>query len=308
MTLETVLRPFSVFAHLVQMGNDDPPPSGMKRKLHWVGNKEAEAASTGGKPGGQNPQQKDTRGYRELASITLGEVNDAHRYFASQLVPSPFPAWISPNTFCMIHLARRRGATRPPAVFGRIKTCYPSDGYIQNVQELEMSLPRKDREPDILHLQMDDAAPNKPVQSYCVKVPVLAALEDTADFAAQEKSFTTQGYFPEFTTNYIDLLDVNEHNHASQPWIYVICSRWFASIPISIQPEIREKLTKLIHWNKLIFNYHPENLPREIRTLNRELGMKAGYTERFLIEPETPAQTLQIVEKTFDKIFDQPMV
>ena len=309
MTLETILKPFSLFAHVAQMGSDEPPPSGMKRRLHWVGHKEAEEKSTGGKPSGQNPKQKDTRGYRELASLTLGEVNDAHQYYANQLVPSPYPSWISPNTFCMIHLARRRGETRPPAVFGRIKTCYPSDGYVQNIQELEMLLPCKDRKPDILHLNVSDMllAPNKPVQSYSVRIRFLTTPEDMADFARQENLFAAQGYFPEFTTNYIDLLDINEHNHMSLPWMVVISSRWFAAIPVSVQPEIREKLTKLIHWNKLIFNYHPEHLPHEVRTLNRELGMKAGYTERFLIEPENPGQTLQIVGKTFDKIFSQPM-
>jgi hypothetical protein len=88
----------------------------------------------------------------------------------------------------------------------------------------------------------------------------------------------------------------------------VISSRWFASIPVSVQPEIREKLTKLIHWNKLFFNYHPElQLPREIHSLNRELGMKAGFTEHHLIEPENPQQTVQILARTFDKLFDQPM-
>jgi hypothetical protein len=75
-----------------------------------------------------------------------------------------------------------------------------------------------------------------------------------------------------------------------------------------MQPEIREKLTKLVHWNKLIFNYHPERLPREVRTLNRELGFKPGFTEIFLIEPEDAEQTVQIVSKTFDKIFNQPMM
>ena len=37
------------------------------------------------------------------------------------------------------------------------------------------------------------------------------------------------------------------------------------------------------------------------------LGMKAGYTERFLIEPEDPRQTVQIMAKAFDKIFNQPI-
>lgn len=310
MTLETVLKPFSLFSQLVQMGNDEPPPSGMKRRLHWVGNKESveKKQDTGGKKSGKSPKKPDARGYRELSSITLGEVNDAHKYYSNQLVPSPYPAWIAPKSFCMLHLARRR-ETRPPAVFGRVKTCYPSDGYIQNVQEMELFLPCKDRTPDIVHLRADDilVTQNKPLQSYCVRVRFLAAPEDITDFAGQESLFLGQGYFPEFSANYIDLLEINEHNHASQPWMYVIGSRWFASVPDSVRPEIREKLTKLIHWNKLLFNYHPEHLPREVRSLNRELGMKPGFTELFLIEPEDPKQTLQIVEKIFDRIFNQPM-
>jgi hypothetical protein len=164
--------------------------------------------------------------------------------------------------------------------------------------------------PDVVHLHAEDILlkPNKPIQSYCVRVRFLATHEDIADFAEQEQIFLQQGFLPEFSTNYIDVLDVNEHNRASLPWMYVISSRWFASIPVSMQPEIREKLTKLIHWNKLIFNYHPELLlPREVHSLNRELGMKVGYTEFFLIEPENPNQTAQIVVKTFDKLFNQPM-
>jgi len=41
--------------------------------------------------------------------------------------------------------------------------------------------------------------------------------------------------------------------------------------------------------------------------LNRELGFKAGYTNTFLIEPENPEQTVQIIARTFDKVFSQPM-
>jgi len=311
MTLETVLKPFSLFPRFAQMGNDEPPPSGMKRMIHWVGNKGAveQKQDPGGNQNQQDPKQKDTRGYRELSSITLGEVNDAYEYYAGQLLPSPYPAWVGTNYFCMVPLVRRR-TQRPPAVFGRIKTCYPSDGYVQNIQELELYLPCKDRTPDIVHLRTDDIlfTPNKPLQSYCVRMRFLATPEDIADFAEQEQLFLQQGFLPEFSTNYIDILDINEHNHMALPWIYVISSRWFASIPVSIQPEIREKLTKLIHWNKVIFNYHAELLlPREVHSLNRELGMKAGYTERFLIEPEDPKQTVQVVARTFDKIFNQPM-
>jgi len=311
MTLETTLKSFSLFSHFAQMGNDEPPPSGMQRKLHWVGQKEAveQKQALGGKQSGQSPQPKDERGYRQLASITLGEVNDAHQFYANQLLPSPYPAWLGVNYFCMIPLARKRMA-RPPAVFGRVKVCYPSDGVAQNVQELELYLPCKDRTPDVVHLHADDMhiTRNNPLQSYCMRVRCLIAPEDQADFAEQDALFLGLGFLPEFSTSYIELLDINEHNQSTLPWLYVISSRWFASIPVSVQPEIREKLTKLMHWNKLIFNYHPEErLAREVHRLNKELGMKAGFTERFLIEPENPQQTVQIIAKTFDHIFNQPM-
>lgn len=310
MALETTFKRFSLFDHFAQMGNDEPPPSRMKKKIHWVGNKEPDEQKqdSGGKRSGQSPKQKDARGYRDLASIAIGEVNEAHQYFKQQLLPSPYPAWIAPNHFCMIHLTRKR-EPRPSAVFGRVKTCYPSDGYAQNIQELELLLPHKDHAPDVIHLNADDilVTPGKPLQSYCVQVRFLAHPEDIADFAGQETLFFQPGYFPEFQPGFIDLLDINEHNHNSSPWLYVIGSRWFASIPVSVQPEIREQLTKIIHWDKLIFNYHPEYLPREVRTLNRELGFKVGFTKIHLIEPQDPAQTVDIVSRTFDKIFSQPM-
>jgi len=309
MALETSLRRFSLFDQLAHLWDDEPPSSGMQPKLHWVGQKtQAEQKQESGGKKSEGRPEKNERGYRELSSITLSEVNEAYNYYTNQLALSPAPAWIAPNYFCMMHLMPK-GEDRPPAIFGRIRTTYPSDGYIQNIQELELHLPGKDHTPDLVHLRSNDIlnTPNKPLQSFCVRVKFLLHPEDQAEFNGRENLFLQQGYLPEFNSNYIDLLDVNEHNQASLPWLYVIGSRWVASIPVSMQPEILEKLTKLVHWNKLIFNYHPEYLPREIRTLNRELGFKPGYTEIFLIEPENPEQTIQIVSKTFDKLFDQPM-
>ncbi len=311
MTLETVLKPISLFPRFAQLGNDEPPSSGMKRKMiHWVGNKEPieQKQDSGGNQNKQAPKQNDARGYRDLASITLGEVSDAYKYFADQLLPSPYPAWLAPGYFCMIPLARRRTAERPPEVFGRVKICYPSDGYAQNIQEMELELPCRDRTPDLVHIRAEDIAPQKAVQSYCVHVRFLLTPEEKPDFTEQAQLFWQLGLSPEFSTAYIDMLDISEQSHASLPWIYVISSRWFASVPVSVQPEIREKLTKLIHWNKLIFNYHPElQLPREVHSLNRELELKPGFTPTFLIEPENPDQTAQIVSKTFAKFFYQPM-
>lgn len=311
MALELGTLRFSFLSLLAQSGNDDLPPSGMQRRLHWIGQKEASSEpeqQPAGKRGGDNPKKKDARGYRQLSSITLGEVDEAYKYYATQLVATPYPEWIAPKVFSLIHLAPKR-EERPPAIFGRVKTCYPADGHVQNIKELELLLPGKGHAPDLIHLRRHDMLqlPDQPMQSFCVRLRCLIHPEEMTEFAGQDSLFVQQGFLPEFNTNYIDLLDINEHNHQGLPWFYVISSRWFASIPITVQPEIREKLTKLIHWNKLIFNYHPERLPHEVRSLNRELGFKAGYTDFFLIEPEDPSQIVQIVSKTFDKLFNQPI-
>jgi hypothetical protein len=316
MIFEIALKRPLLLPHFAQKRADKTPPPG--RKIHWVGDKEPARPGQDQNPSGKRNDKKpakretgsthstqDTRGYRELSSITLGEVSDAHKYFASQLLPSPYPAWMATNHFCMLDLVRQRG--RSPAIFGRVKTCYPSDGYIQNIHEMEIHFPQKDSAPDVVLLHADDIIhdAHKPVQSYCVRVKFLAAQEDVADFNGYENLFLEQGFLPEFETGYIDLLDISEQNQAALPWFYVIGSRWFASIPESVQVEVREQLGKLIRWNKLIFNYHPKSLSSEIRILNDELGFNYGFTEHYLISPQDAQQTMQIVASTFEKIFQQ---
>ena len=306
MSLETILKRSLFSPPFVQTGNDKP------RKPHWVGDKPSTPAQQGQTPAGKRDEGPkpgpDARGYRDLGSLTLGEVNDAYHFFKSQLIPSPYESWVATDYFCMLELVRKRDG-RPPAVFGRVKTCYPSDGYIHNVQDMELYFPNKNKKPDTVLLRAEDILldPAKPIQSYCVRVKFFASPEDIADFDQYENLFLDLGFIPEFTPGYIDLLDMNEHDHAAYPWLYVIGSRWLATIPESVQPEIRERLKSLIQWNRLIFNYHPERLPTEIRSLNRELGYKAGFTDIFLIEPEDPQQTVKIVQSTFEKIFQQPI-
>lgn len=315
MTLEFALKR-SLLPYFAQKGDDKTPPSGMKR-IHWVGDHEPVQPGQDQNQDGKRKENKpvkrdaqsvrDARGYRELSSIMLGEVSDAQKYFATQLLPSPYPAWLGTNYFCMMDLRSMRG--RPPAIFGRVKTCYPSDGYLQNIHQMEIYFPQKDRAPDVVLLRADDVIhdPHRPVQSYCMRLKFLASPEDMDDFNGYENLFLEQGFLPEYDPGYIDLLDINEQNQAALPWFYVIGSRWFASIPESVRVEVREQLGKLIRWNKLIFNYHPERLPNEIKSLNRELGYKHGFTEFAFIEPETPGQTAQIVTSTFENIFQQPL-
>src|SRR5574341_461311 len=123
MTLEISLKRPLLSSLFTQTGNEKP------RKPHWVGNRQPTPAQQGQMPGGKHDDhpkpRRDPRGYRDLASLTLGEVQEAYHLFTSQLLPSPYESWVAQNYFCMLELVRRRDG-RPPVLFGRVKTCYPS--------------------------------------------------------------------------------------------------------------------------------------------------------------------------------------
>ncbi len=305
MALETAFRRFSLLPGFIQTGNGEP------RKAHWLGDKRKQPTTPQQdqdqrRRDDRPPQRRDTRGYRDLASLTLGEVDDAYNHFKHQLSASPVEAWIAKNYFCQLPL-KRRGADRPPVVFGRVKTCYPSDGYVNNIEELEMYFPRKDAAPDLLHIRFDDISLQKPTLSYCVGVKSYLSEEEMADFSRSENIFIEKGFAPLYETSYIDLLDLNEQNHTTLPWLYVIGSGWFASIPDSVQPEAREQLRNLLRWKKTVFNYHPRRYSLQYRSLNEELDFQYGFTEHYLVAPQDTEQTLRKVEEGFGEMFMRGM-
>jgi len=299
MALKTALRRFSLLPGFIQTGNGEP------RKAHWLGNKQSTPPQQDQKQGGQQdrpPKPSDTRKYRDLASLTLGEVDDVYNHFRHQLVASPAEAWIAKNYFCQIPL-RRKGDDRPPVVFGRVKTCFPSDGYANNIEEMEMYFPRRDTAPDVLHLRDDDISLQKPAHSYCAGVKLYVSEEELADFSRSENIFIEKGFAPVYETGYIDLLDVTEQNHSGLLWLHVIGSGWFASIPDSLQPEVREQLRSLVRWNTTVFNYHPRRYSLQVRSLNEELDFSYGFTEHYLVAPQDTGQVLTKVEERFGEMF-----
>jgi len=162
MTLEISLRnPFGLPLAL-QARKDEP-----ERGYHWINQRHSSdrGASTpndrDGKPRGGKTRQK----VRPLTDLTLGEVEDAYTRFENQLLPT-HGNWIAKNYFCQIPLKRRREV--PPLVFGRVKTCFPSDGVVDNVEELELYFPQKSGPPDVLHIQKDEISQGsqKWVQSF----------------------------------------------------------------------------------------------------------------------------------------------
>jgi hypothetical protein len=305
MSLDTSLRRFSLFPSFIQTGNGEP------RKAHWLGDKRKQSTTPQQDEDQRRqregpPRQPDPRGYRDLASLTLGEVEAAYQHFQHQLVPSPAEAWIAKNYFCQVPL-KRMGRDRPPVLFGRVKTCYPSDGHIHNIEEMEMYFPRKDAVPDVLHVHIDDLLLQKPTQSYCVGVKFYVSEEEMTDFRASENIFIEKGFAPLYETSSLDLFDMKEQSRLTLPWLYVIGSGWFASIPESFQSEIRQQLQNLVHWDKVILNYHPKRYSLQYRSLNEELDFQYGFTEHYLIAPQDTQQALIKLEERFGEMFMQGM-
>lgn len=301
MTLETTFRQLGLLPGFIQTGNGEP------RKAHWLGNKQPTDQGQEQNQRGYDdrpPQGSDPRGYRSLTSLTLGEVEDAYNRFRAQLVPSPMEGWVAKNYFCQLPL-KRRGNQRPPLVFGRVKTVYPSDGHIHNFEEMEMYFPRRGASPDVLHLSIRDLSLDRPSQSYCVGVKFYVSPDEMADFSQSENIFIERGFAPLYETGYLDLLDVNEQTHSSLPWLHVIGSGWFASLPDSIQPEIQSRLRELVHWGKVIFNYHPRRHALRYLSLNEELDFQYGFTEHYLVAPQNTDQTLKKIDESFVEILMQ---
>lgn len=287
-----VLRQFSILPGFVQTGNGEP------RKAHFLGKDKATALNgrhdTGGKHD-DDPKLPAPGPYRALDTITIGEVDDAHRYLQQQLIASPNEVWIARNYFCSLPL-KRKGNGRPSALFGRVKTCYPSEGHVLNVEEMELYFPHKGGAPDVLHLFSDDVALQKPVSSYCVAVQCFLSDQEKADFSLWENSFASRGFMPVYAGDSMLLYEMNAQNQMSFPWLYLIGSEWLA---LNAQVKIRERLRDLVYWNKVVLNYHPRRYSLQFRTLNEELDFNYGYSERVVLTPQSPDQALQKVEEGF---------
>lgn len=303
MALEISLQRWSILPRFAQTGNGEP------RKAHFLGRRDAtpvESKQDQGRNQDNPPKKPNTGKYRSLDSITLSEVEHAIAHFRAQLVPSPAPEWIARNYFCQIPL-KRKGEDRPSVVFGRVKTCFPSDGNVQNVEELEMDFPRPDAAPDLLHLHPEDVALHKPVYSFCIGVKMYLSEQEQMDFSRSENIFIEKGFAPLYNAGYSELLDINEQNQASTQWLYVIGSEWFSSIPVSMQPEIREQFRNLVRWNKIMLNYHPKRYSLQNRSLNEELDFNYGFTQHYLLMPQDTNQVLTKLDEVFGELFRRPI-
>lgn len=303
MTLELSLRRFSLLPNFIQTGNGEP------RKAHFLGKDRATSLESKQDTGGKrddDSKQPQTGPYRSLSTITIGEVDDAYRYYENQLAASPNEAWVARNYFCSLPL-KRKGDGRPSAVFGRVKTCYPAEGHLQNVEELELYFPSKEGHPDVLHLFADEIALQRPVLSYCVRVKCFVSPQEKEDFSHSENDFVEHGFLTSYETGYLDLIDLSEQNHASLPWSFIFGSEWFTTIPPSTRDEVREKLRRLAYRDRVILNYHPRRYALQYLSLNEELDFNYGFSERVLLAPQDTNQVLMKVEEGFNEMFIRGM-
>ena len=302
MTFEISLRPPFSLLRVLRAQNDDA-------RQHWVGQKQSASPkkTDQGNPENDPKRGGNEQGYRSLFDIGLGEVNSAFKRFENQLIHAQ-ENWIGENYFCTIPLKRIRDG-RPPMIFGRVTSCFPSDGYAENVEDVELLFPGGNALPDRVRIYKEDIIQfsQQLAQSYYIRVQFKASEEDMADFAGADSLFGVNGFYPEFDNGYYDLLEMNPQNQTAYPWLYVLSSRWFDSIPESIYPEVKAKLKEMLQWGKYIFNYHPDWLPKEVNTLNKVLGFKYEFTPIVLAEPATPRETAAIIQKVFDRdIFPMP--
>ena len=305
MALEIALRlPFTV-PRVFRAQNDES-----RQDYHWVGQtRETRSGDTDrGTQDSPPPEKKKQEEYRPLSSITLGEVEYALNAFSHQLIPA-HENWITKGHFCKIVLSRKDDE-RPPVVFGRVRTCYPSDGQVENIEHIEMLFPHKDSAPDLLHIHKNDIScfsPN-PAEGYYFRVRFKASEEDAADFAESNSLFSANGFSIETDAGCYDLLEMDHQNQAAYPLLYVVGSRWLNSIPDSLYIETLAQLERMLRWGKLIFNYHPDRLPKEINTLNRILGYKHEFTPIALTEPANPQETAFILNKKFSEAFTKGFI
>lgn len=303
MTFEIALRPPFSLPRLLRAHADEP-----EQDYHWLG-KTSEPQRASRPPagqGGQKPRREGRSEYRPLGSITLGEVEQAIKLFEPQLVPAraSHENWIAKNHLCTIPLKRIQDG-RPPLIFGYVAACFPSDGHIENVEDIELLFPRRDAPPDLIRLHRDEISlySGRSAQSHYLRVQVRASEEDAAEFEGSEAMFHANGFHLDFDYGYYDLLEMNEQNQSDHPRLYVIGSRWLASVPDSRYFEVTNRLKELLGWGKAIFNYHPDWLPREVHSLNRALGLKYKLSKHYLPEPENPEQTVNLVTVAFEEIF-----
>lgn len=302
MTIEITLRPSFTFPRVLQARKKEPS------RAHWVGQGPAtkqDNAVNQEPPKNDFQDGENEQGNNSLSVISLSDVDNVLKTFKHQLKPAG-DNWIAINHFCTLPLTDK-GDGRPPMIFGRVKTAFPSDGHLENVEQLALQFPYPGRKPQSLRIHRDDISRYSTVhaQDFHIRVQVKAFEDVSVEFDGLERVFSNLGFSPDFNSEFYDLLDMNDQNQSEYPWLYVIDSRWFSSISESLFYEITGKLKEMLNWGKTIINYHPRWLAQDIPSLNDVLELKYRLTKHYLTQPGTSKETADVISILFDERFDQ---
>ena len=296
MTLEIRLRRFPFLPDFIQSGNGEP------RWAHFLGKKQPTPVDKPDQSQQNNNPPPSPGKYRPLPTITLGEVREAMEYYMPQMVPAPMEGWVARNYFCQLPV-KKEIREQSPVVFGRVNTCFPGDGNVYNIDQMELHFPIAGAQPDLLNIQHTDIQRQQPIQTYCVGIKMFLSATEMDDFRRSENIFVEKGFAPIYHSDTIDLLDINEQNFFHHLWLNVIGSEWLASHPVSLQSTVRERLRGLADWGLVLLNYHPKRYSLQYPSLNDALDLNYGFTKHFLLTPQDTNQVLQKVDEIFGRIF-----
>ena len=72
-----------------------------------------------------------------------------------------------------------------------------------------------------------------------------------------------------------------------------------------MQVEVKQQVEKLLHWNRVVLNYHPREYLLKYKSLNDELEFNPGFTDHYMFMPQDIGQTLGKMDEVFGERFLQ---
>jgi hypothetical protein len=301
MALDLSLRRFSLLPRFIQTGNGEPP------KAHFVRRSDPLPAGGDQETGGNHdddPKQSKPGKHRRLSDITMGEVRQAIKLYERQLVAVDGVEWVAANYFCTFPLQRPLfDQGRSPVVFGRVGSCYPTEGIRENLRELELYFPHKNEAPELFQLRNGELNHQEPIQSYRLGIKMYLSKKEQREFLQDNDQFLHLGYAPSYEAEYRDMLELSERDRPALPWVYVFGSEWFATVPDSWQVDVKRQIDKLLRWNRVVLNFHPRRHLLKYKSLNDEMEFNLGFTEHYLFMPQDTEQTALKLDEVFGEKF-----
>ncbi|MFT3895294.1 MAG: hypothetical protein QM730_27025 [Anaerolineales bacterium] len=243
----------------------------------------------------------------DLTEVTDTDVEMAMQFFGPQLRTAWDHNLIKKQRFCTIRLVGNGG---PAVIFGRVSTCYPHDGEIRSIRQMDILFPRLETEPAIVTVTEKDILSDDfgdPPTSYLFRIQILGDAEDGSEFEGKDEDFQKKGFSAELNYEFDDLQSFHiqsDEQKFSMPWVYVISSRWISMLPKDIYAVVFANLKNiLMQRNRIIINYHPDGYS----SLNKVFKLRPGVSPIWFHDADTVDDVLDITEQTFNSLIMRPL-